>query len=183
MMLLAVLAAILLGTGGNAALASGDHGPTIDLDQQSIDATVGQAISVESSVANPDPAPTQRMIAHLNVASLDGRYVDLEDWSSDVTRPVEPLQAGRRVSVDWEFQAVNNGSFAVYVTLVPATGHGKVVASAPLHITVVTTRTLNVGGVLPVVLGMPGLWALAAVATTIRYRRGGLAARGRDHAP
>ena len=58
-----------------------------------------KTLTVESVVSSDQPG-----IAHINVVSLDGVYVDLEDWSQDVTQRVP---AGTDTQLDWEFQAVN----------------------------------------------------------------------------
>lgn len=121
--------------------------PTITMNQDQLTAEIGQTLTVESIVTDSGPA-----IAHLNVVSLDGVYVDLEDWTQDVTQPV---QAGREVQLDWEFQAVNPGHFAVYVVLIPK--NGVLVAGPPVHITVAPRQTLDTGGALPVVIAVPAL--------------------------
>ena len=81
-------------------------------------------------------------MAHLNVASLDGSYVDLEDWSADVTRSVASLEPGSTTSLSWEFQAVNTGSFDVYVVVLPngTSTVGPLVASPPVHVIVAGPR-------------------------------------------
>lgn len=146
-------------------------GPTVTLDQQSAAVTTGQVVTFESTIDNPGPGPTSRLVAHLNVAALDGHYVDLEDWSGDVTKVIEPVPPGEQVAVDWEVQAVNAGEFALYVSLIPTSGRGQVIAGQPMRVTVAARRSLNSGGVLPVALAVPGLWVVAVGAAGLRLRR------------
>jgi hypothetical protein len=114
-------------------------------------------------------------VAHLNVASMDGTYVDLEDWSADVTRPLAPLAPASSITQSWEFQAVNVGSFDVYVVVLPdsdsSAGTNPLVASPPVHITVEGRRTLTAGGALPIVVAIPILLALVAAGARYRIRR------------
>lgn len=160
MTVLAVLASLLLAAG-----------PTITLDQQSAAVTTGQVVTFESAITNPGPGPTDKLVAHLNVAALDGHYVDLEDWSGDVTRVVEPIPAGEQTSIEWDVQAVNAGEFALYVSLIPSSGRGTVISGQPMHVTVAARHTLNSGGVLPVALAVPGFWAVVAAVAALRLRR------------
>ncbi|MFI6674100.1 hypothetical protein [Kribbella sp. NPDC050470] len=132
--------------------------PAISMNQDELGAVVGQTVTVESVISDSGPA-----IAHLNVASVDGVYVDLEDWSQDVTKPVPP---GAETHLDWEFQAVNPGRFVVYVVLVPRTG--KLVAGPPVHITVSNREALDTAGALPVAITVPTLLGLAALAARRR---------------
>jgi hypothetical protein len=132
--------------------------PTITMNHDQLTAVIGQTLTVESVVSSG-----QAGIAHLNVVSLDGVYVDLEDWSQDVTQPVP---AGAETSLDWEFQAVNPGRFAVYVVLIPQ--NGPLVAGPPVRITVSRRETLDTGGALPVAIAVP---ALLGIATLIGRRR------------
>lgn len=151
-----------------AAVMAVPPGPAVTLDQERITATMGQVVTVESEVTNT----SDRMVAHLNVASLDGVYVDLEDWSADVTKVVEP---GESSTLEWEFQAVNAGSFDVYVTLLPAgptsAGKGPLIASDPVHVTVSQRRTLDTGGALPVAVAVPALLGVVVTAAGLRRRR------------
>ncbi|TDO44236.1 hypothetical protein EV643_11647 [Kribbella sp. VKM Ac-2527] len=129
--------------------------PTITMNQDDLTAVIGQTLTVESVVTGP-------AIAHLNVVSLDGVYVDLEDWSQDVTRTVPTEEA----TVDWEFQAVNPGRFAVYVVLIPQ--NGRLVAGPPVHVTVSRRETLDTGGALPVAIAVPALLGIATLTGTAR---------------
>lgn len=126
--------------------------PAITMGEDDLTAVIGQTLTVESVVTGP-------AIAHLNVVSLDGVYVDLEDWSQDVTRTAP---AGE-TSMDWEFQAVNPGRFAVYVVLIPK--NGALVAGPPVHVTVSRRETLDTGGALPVAITVPALLGALALAT------------------
>jgi hypothetical protein len=132
--------------------------PAITMNQDQLTAQLGQTLTVESVVSGSGPA-----IAHLNVVSLDGVYVDLEDWTQDVTQPVP---AGRETSLDWEFQAVNPGHFAVYVVLIPKSG--ELVAGPAVHVTVSPRRTLDTGGALPVAIAVPALLGAAALIGRLR---------------
>ncbi|MET9272071.1 hypothetical protein [Kribbella sp. NPDC003557] len=139
--------------------------PTITFGQQTLDATIGQTLTLESTVTQADGG--SRMIAHLNVTSLDGTYVDLEDWARDVTRPVPPTP---ETQLDWEVQAVNAGHFAVYAVLLPGDNTPAVV-SPPVHVTVTARQTLNTGAALPIAIITPATLGLAALGTYLRRLR------------
>lgn len=134
--------------------------PTITLTPNQLTAVTGQTLSLESVITSP--ADAQGGVAHLNVTSLDGVYVDLEDWTKDVTQP-----AGAELT--WEVQAVNSGHFALYVVLIPKTG--SLVVSPPVHLTVTARQTLDTGGALPVAIAVPTILGLAALATRLRTAR------------
>jgi hypothetical protein len=150
----------------------------VTLDRSQINTVVGDVLTVESRVVNAGEMPTDRLVAHLNVASLDSTvYVDLEDWSADVTRELAPLAPGGSTSLSWDFHAVNVGRFNVYVVLLPkgqsSAGAGPLVASPPVHVTVAGKRTLTAGGSLPVAIIVPVLLGLVAAAARYRVRRAG----------
>ena len=149
MNLLSLLATVLLAN------------PTITMDHDQLTAQLGQTLTVESVVSTSGPA-----IAHLNVVSLDGVYVDLEDWTQDVTQRVP---AGADTQLDWEFQAVNPGHFAVYVVLIPTSG--PLVAGPPVRITVAPRQTLDTGGALPVAIAVPSLLAIGVLVGRRRTTR------------
>ena len=108
----------------------------VTIDQDRLSAVIGNRFSFRSRLVNPGQAPTGALIVHLNVASLTSDvYVDPEDWSSERTLQVPPLQAGASTTLSWELQAVNAGSFAVYVVVLPdgsaSTGAGREPAPPP----------------------------------------------------
>jgi hypothetical protein len=127
--------------------------PSITTSPSDLTAVVGQTLTVESVISSDRPG-----IAHLNVASLDGVYVDLEDWSQEVTKPVK---AGAETQFDWEFQAVNPGRFVVYVVLIPE--NGALVAGPRVQVTVSRRETLDTGSALPVAIAVPTLLGAAAL--------------------
>jgi hypothetical protein len=155
---LVLLAAAVFTVGPGAAPTD----PAITFDQESVTAVTGQVLSLESVVK----APAGRTIAHLNVISLDGVYVDLEDWSQAVTQPVP---AGEETQLGWEVQAVNSGHFAIYAVLVP--DHGPLIVSPPVHVTVAARQTLDTGGAVPVAIAIPILVGLVALAPRFRRRQ------------
>jgi hypothetical protein len=146
-----------------AVRAAAPPQPVITLSQEQMSAVTGQTLSLESVITKPGD---QAAIAHLNVTSLDGVYVDLEDWTQDVTQPVPP---GPESQLDWEVQAVNSGRFAIYVVLIPTSG--PLVVSPPMTVTVAARHTLDTGGAVPVALVVPALLGAAALATRVRSTR------------
>ena len=147
----------------------------VSLDQSRVNTTVGTRLTVVSRVANTGTRPTDPLVAHLNVANLDGVYTDLEDWSADVTRTVPPLAPGARTSLTWQFQAVNPGDFDVYVAALPAgpasAGAGPIVVSPPLHVRVASRTPMTANGALAVALIIPAMVGAAEATLTLRRRR------------
>jgi hypothetical protein len=102
----------------------------------------------------------------------NGTYVDPEDWSSHRTRYLPPVPAGGSVTLTWRMEAVNHGSFGVYVAVVPDSGPARPPAVGPaIKVAVADRKTLNSGGILPLALGIPA--ALGLVTLGLRFRRGG----------
>ena len=99
-------------------------------------------------------------------------YVDPEDWSSRRTRYLAAIPAGHSTAVTWKMQAVNAGSFAVYVALLPKRPSALPPATGPaIHLLVAKRTTINSGGILPLALGIPSLLALLLIGTRRRRRR------------
>jgi len=170
-----VLAASASLASSQAAAVPAPAGIEVEFDQSSVSMVVGERFTLRSHVDNSGVAATDPLIAHLNVASLTSDvYVDPEDWSSSRSRVVPSLTAKTSTSLSWEIQAVNVGSFDVYVVLLPngtsSTGKGPLVVSPPVHIAVAGRRTLNAAGSLPVVLLVPALLGVAIAFTRLRTR-------------
>lgn len=135
---------------------------------------VGDHFTLRSTITASGDMPTRPMMAHLNVASLTGAvYVDPEDWSPSRSKQVPELQPGQSVTLTWDLQAVNSGTFDIYVVLLPNgtadKGDGPLVVTSPIYATVSGKQTPNPGGALPVVVGIPAVLGLALVGS--RYRR------------
>lgn len=168
----AILAAGLCWPGAPASAAPS----TVDVavGPARIEAVLGDSVTVTSTIANHGTADSGGLIAHLDVVSLrNDVYVDPEDWSSERSVDVEPLAPGASTVLSWPVRTVDAGDFAVYVVLLPtgSTGPDEVTPSGPVHLVVTGRRTLDAGGTLPVVVGMPALLALAALADRMRRRR------------
>jgi hypothetical protein len=134
---------------------------------------LGKRFAFRSTVVNTGPGEARGLVAHLNVASLrPGVYVDPEDWSTSRTRYLDPIPAGGTATVRWSLQAVNAGSFAVYVAVLPARAAGRPpTVGRTVHVTVAERRTLDAGGILPLALGVPAVLGLAAGCLALRRRR------------
>jgi len=146
---------------------------SITADHTEIGTGIGDKFLFHTTVSNHGVAPAQNLIAHLNVLSLrDGTYVDPEDWSSHRTRYLTPIPPGASVTITWRMQAVNSGSFGVYVAVLPQSGVASPPAVGPtVRLDVAHRQTLNSGGILPLALGIPAL--LAAVTLGLRLKRQG----------
>jgi hypothetical protein len=151
--------------------AASQASTSVRLDRTSITAQLGGSFVFHSTISNPSPAPLSGAIAHLNVLSLQrGVYVDPEDWSSHRTRYLATIPPHSSLRVTWKLKAVNSGSFAVYIAVLPANGEARPPIAGPtLHVTVAHRRTLNPGGALPLVLAIPAL--LGALTLGLRRRR------------
>lgn len=181
----AVLAALLghtpAGAAGPAppappaAGAGPDRAVTVTPDRSRASVVMGDRFTIRTRLENRRTATTGPLIAHLTVVSLTADAdVDAEDWSSRRTVAVPALAPRAGTEVVWEIQAVNAGRFALHVVVLPsiAGGGGAVAASPLVHVDVSGRRTLNVGGTLPVVLGVPLLLGVMAVATQVSLGRG-----------
>jgi hypothetical protein len=140
---------------------------------------LGDRFMITTEITNTGATPTGQILAHLNVASIEGSvYVDPEDWSPKRSQQLS-LKPGESRKLSWEIQAVNAGHFAAYVVIIPF--GNKVVGNEPLMISplvnvdVASRSTLTAGGALPVVVIVPLLLGLAAAGVFFRARRRGSA--------
>ncbi|MGW6930942.1 hypothetical protein ACWGE0_12830 [Lentzea sp. NPDC054927] len=141
----------------------------VAVSESRITGTVGQYLNIRSTVTNTGPSPTGKLIAHLNVASLNDVYVDLEDWTAAPTQSLPPLGPGQSTEVSWDVQAVNAGVFNVYAVVLP-NGSTSLSVSPPIHVEVAGRRTLSAGGALPIALIVPILLGVAVYAVRRRQR-------------
>jgi hypothetical protein len=148
----------------------------VTLDEKRMSVGLGDRLAIRARIVNAGTEPTERLVAHLNVATLDSRvYVDLEDWTASPTQELASLPPGESASATWVIQAVNAGRFNVYVVVLPngptSAGQGPLVVSPPQLVDVAGRRTLSPQGALPVAVIEPVLLGLVAAAVRLRLRR------------
>ncbi len=81
------------------------------------------------------------------------------------------VPAGGSTTITWSMQAVNAGSFGVYVAVIsPPPSVSPPTTGKALHIAVAERRTLNPGGILPLALGIPALLGLLTLGLRLRRR-------------
>lgn len=140
-----------------------------------ISTLLGDHFEITTEIKNTGSAPTGEIMAHLNIASIQGSvYVDPEDWSAERSQQLS-LKPGESRELSWEIQAVNSGHFAAYVVVVPfgssVAGNEDLKISQLVNVDVAQRTTLTAGGALPVVLAVPLVIGLAAAAALFRVRR------------
>lgn len=133
----------------------------VDATPLTLRTTLGTAFQIQTATRNTG-AEASGAILHLNIVSLDpGTYVDPEDWSSTRTRYVDEIPPNGEVTTTWKLQAVNSGSFAVYVTALPGRTAGSGLrTSKAVRVHVTGQRSLDPGGALPLALGVPATLVL-----------------------
>jgi hypothetical protein len=165
---LAAPAAAASASASSSSASTAAAGATVDqvtvtLDREQVVTPVGGRFTIRTRLVNDGDSPTGPLIAHLNVASLTSDvYVDPEDWSTQRTQWVDPLDPGQDLELTWRLQAVNVGSFDSYVVLLPTADRpGTSLSVSPsVRLSVSSRQTLSGGGVLPVVIAVPALLAL-----------------------
>ena len=140
-----------------------------------VETALGGRFTITTEVTNTGAAPTGEILAHLNVASIEGTvYVDPEDWSSSRSQQLS-LDPGKSQKLSWEMQAVNAGHFAAYVVVVPfgskVAGNEELLISPLVNIAVANRSTLTAQGALPIVISIPLLLGLAAAGVFYGARR------------
>jgi hypothetical protein len=142
-----------------------------------VETVLGGRFMITTELTNTGAAPTGEILAHLNVASIEGDvYVDPEDWSPSRSQQLS-LEPGESRKLSWELQAVNAGHLAAYVVVVPfgsqVAGNEELLISPLVNIAVASRSTLTARGALPVVISIPVLLGLAAAGVFFGARRRG----------
>jgi hypothetical protein len=150
---------------------------TVSVSRSEVSTNTGDMFTFTSEITNNGSTVTPSLIANLGFVAIDhSTYVDPEDWSPQRTRTVAPIAAGSSATLTWTVKPVLAGDAALYVVVLPeppalASG-GPLAASRAIEVHVEEHRTLDPGGVLPVVLAVPGVLALAfAGLWVVRSRR------------
>lgn len=148
-------------------------GVSIAVNRTNISTRLGDNFSFRTRIANQGAAATGTLVAHLNILSLEnGVYVDPEDWSSRRTVYLDPLRPGASRTITWTMKAVNSGSFAAYVAVLPQRAPARRPATGrAVRIEVAERRTIDSGGILPLALGIPCLIGVLAAGVHVARRR------------
>jgi hypothetical protein len=160
-----------------AALAAAPLSLKVGAEPAHVETVLGGRFMITTEITNTGAAPSGEILAHLNVASIEGSvYVDPEDWSPNRSQQLS-LQPGESRKLSWEIQAVNAGHFAAYVVVAPfgskVAGNEPLMISPLVDVAVASKSTLTAGGALPVVVIVPLLLGLAAAGVFYRVRRRG----------
>jgi hypothetical protein len=167
------LAALLAGILVGAPAAHGAQPPgsvEVAVDRATLARALGERFAFTSTVTNRGSTPVTGLIAHLNVLSLrPGVYVDPEDWAGERTRYLPPIPAGGSTTVTWHMQAVNAGTFGIYVAVLSGPfAERPPITARTIELTVEKRTALSGGGVLPLALGIPALLGLLTLGLRLR---------------
>ncbi len=171
-----LVAAFGAGPGGQLTAHAQSSDLVLTLDIGKATATTGDTLTFTSEITNNGAAATPALIANLTFASIDlDTYVDPEDWSPQRTIAIAPIGPGQSATQSWTVTPVLPGEIAIYVAVLPGepelVSNGSIAASPGLRLSVDEHRSLNPGGVLPVVVAVPAFVAAAFVGLVAARRR------------
>lgn len=172
--LVAALLSVSAAVSGSASAQQGDglaaagNDLTVSLSMAEVWVRTGETFTFSSQITNHGLEATPPLIANLNFVATDrSTYVDPEDWSPQRTVRLHPIAPGASASQTWTVKPVLGGDIAAYVVVLPEppalANAGPLAASPALRLHVEERRPLNPGGVLPVIVAVPGVLALAFV--------------------
>jgi ABC-2 type transport system permease protein len=144
----------------------------ISIDKDFAALKTGDEIEFTTEVTNTGAAASPRLVVAMNIINLGkSDPVDPEDWSPERTQKVDPLAAGGRAEQSWTVEAILDGDYMVYMTVIADPGAADAtslpVSSPGIHLTVQPFQSTNPGGVLPIAIGIP----IALIVVTILLRR------------
>ena len=175
---IAIAAAFVLAQAATAHAQDADGRVEVQISRAHVSTELGGKFTFTSTVVNRGTTPAEGLIAHLNVLSLrPGVYVDPEDWASQRTRYLHPIPPGGTLTTTWHVQAVNVGSFGVYVAVLSERSTSPPTTGPTLELAVAERDTLGSGGIVPLVVGVPALLALLAAVVRLRGREAPLVPR------
>jgi hypothetical protein len=144
----------------------------ISIDTEYATLKTGDTVEFTTEVTNTGAATSPKLLVAMNIINLGkGDPVDPEDWSPERTQHTDPLEPGERVTQSWTVEAILEGNYMVYMTVIAAPGAidatSLPISSPGIHMTVAAFQSTNPGGVLPIALGIP----IALIVVTFLLRR------------
>ena len=144
---------------------------SVAMSRESAAVTAAEWVEFQSVLRNDGATATPPLVAHLAIAAVDkAREVDPEDWSTQRTQHVRPLQPGESVQLGWKLRALIDGTYAAFVTVVSAREPFPSAVSAPVRLQVAPDDILPLQEVVPVAAVVP-LCPLALLVSTVIYKR------------
>jgi hypothetical protein len=148
---------------------------SIDLPYTTVNA--GDEIEFNTVVTNNGTEESPPLNVAMNIVKTGkGDPVDPEDWSPERTQEVDPLAPGESAEQSWTVDAILEGDYMVYMTVIPKPdgpeATSQPVSSPGLHLIVKAFNQTNPGGVLPVAIITPIVLILLAFLPRRRWRRG-----------
>jgi hypothetical protein len=148
---------------------------TVSVSLTEVSALTGEKFTFTSEITNEGTVATPPLIVGLNFTSLDrDTYVDPEDWSPRRTLGVAPIEPGASATQSWTINPILEGEIAAYVVVLPDSPSltaGSLSASPAIRLHVGAQKSLNPGGVLPVVIAVPGVLAVGFAGLRVTSNR------------
>jgi hypothetical protein len=176
-----LLALLLIARAMTGALASAQDRAsisdlTVSVSRSEVSTQTGNTFQFTSEITNNGSVASPPLIANLDFVAIDqSTYVDPEDWSQERTLTVDPIPAGSSAMQSWTVKPILKGDVAAYVVVLPRLPNlataGPLAASPAIRLHVEEHRALNPGGVLPVVLAVPGALALGLAGLQLARRK------------
>ena len=169
--LLPLVACLLAMAGPSTAAPAALDSVSVRVEPTSASVELGQDLVLHVTVSNAGSRPTPPLVAHLDITDPSrSTSVDPEDWTSTLTRKVDPVPPGGAAALDWRVQPIGGGSFLAYIVVLEP-GSTDLVTSNAVRVDVAHRRTLNPGGILAVAIGVPLLIGGLLLAQVRRSRR------------
>jgi ABC-2 type transport system permease protein len=132
----------------------------ITIDKSYLEVKTGDSTEFTTVVEYNGTEESTPMVVAMNIVNLgEGDPVDPEDWSPERSQSVEPLEPGESAELNWTINAILEGDYMAYLTVIPEpreSGETSQPVSSPgIRLLVAAYSPLNPRGILPVALGMP----------------------------
>ncbi len=172
----AAVGALVVTPVATARAASTDQALAITMNLAYRTVNAGDEVEFTTVVTNNGGQDSPPLNVAMNIVKTGkGEPVDPEDWSPERTQQIDVLPAGENVEQTWTVEAILEGDYMVYMTVIPkpsgANATSVPVSSPGIHLTVKAFAKQNPGGVLPVAIGTPLVLGLLALLPRALQRR------------
>ena len=175
--LVALCLAFLTVAPANAQTDTAASPIQISIDKMYREVKTGDSTEFNTVVQYNGTEESTPMLVAMNIVNLGaGDPVDPEDWSPERTQELEPLEPGESTELSWTINAILEGDYLAYMTVIPEPGGdgqtSQPVSSPGVRLVVAAYSPLNPRGILPVTLGVPiGLSLIFGLQKYLRRER------------